>query len=59
MNHLNNENIIYPIFPYINLEKNNNIYEPREDTFFFIEALNKEKNFLYNLKPKICLEIGY
>ncbi|KAJ3163237.1 HemK methyltransferase member 2 [Geranomyces michiganensis] len=35
-----------------------NIYEPAEDTFLFLDALQKEREFLASLSPVICLEIG-
>lgn len=35
------------------------VYEPREDTFLFLDALEQEKEFLVKLvQPTICLEIG-
>ncbi|TPX58947.1 hypothetical protein PhCBS80983_g02750 [Powellomyces hirtus] len=34
------------------------IYEPAEDTFLFLDALEKEQGFLTDLNPTVCLEIG-
>lgn len=36
-----------------------NVYEPAEDTFLFLDALEKEKEFLEGRDPTICLEIGW
>ncbi|CAG8470724.1 14197_t:CDS:2 [Cetraspora pellucida] len=36
-----------------------NVYEPAEDTFLFLDALEKDIEFLKNnINPCICLEIG-
>jgi hypothetical protein len=34
------------------------VYDPSEDTFLFMEALQMEKQFLLQLSPNICVEIG-
>ncbi|KAI8826657.1 S-adenosyl-L-methionine-dependent methyltransferase [Fimicolochytrium jonesii] len=36
----------------------NNVYEPAEDTFLFLDALQKDVEFIRALRPSICLEIG-
>lgn len=36
-----------------------NVYQPNSDTFAFVDALEKDLNFLLELKPSICYEIGY
>lgn len=36
----------------------NDVYEPSEDTFLFLEALEADEKFLRELDPLICVEIG-
>ncbi|KAI9144669.1 N(6)-adenine-specific DNA methyltransferase 1 [Paraphysoderma sedebokerense] len=35
-----------------------NVYEPAEDTFLFLDAIESELDILRKLKPRIVLEIG-
>ena len=35
------------------------VYEPAEDTYLFIDALQSEESYLKQLKPTFCVEIGY
>ncbi|PVG03263.1 S-adenosyl-L-methionine-dependent methyltransferase [Serendipita vermifera] len=35
-----------------------NIYEPSEDTFILLDALEKDVEFLKEKNPRLCLEIG-
>lgn len=37
----------------------NKVYEPNSDTFLFLDALQQEREFIQQLNPSICLEIGY
>ncbi|KAI8877232.1 S-adenosyl-L-methionine-dependent methyltransferase [Backusella circina FSU 941] len=34
------------------------VYEPAEDTFLLLDALEEDEQLLKSLKPRICLEIG-
>ncbi|KAG0146837.1 hypothetical protein CROQUDRAFT_670889 [Cronartium quercuum f. sp. fusiforme G11] len=34
------------------------VYEPAEDTFILLDALEADSDFLHSLKPLICVEIG-
>ncbi|GIY78633.1 methyltransferase N6AMT1 [Caerostris darwini] len=36
----------------------NDVYEPAEDTFILIDALEKDIDLIKKLRPSICLEIG-
>ncbi|XP_018564540.1 hemK methyltransferase family member 2 [Anoplophora glabripennis] len=44
--------------PKYNLNKYPEVYEPSEDTFLLLDALEADTSFLLNLKPKIAVEIG-
>ncbi|ORX57768.1 S-adenosyl-L-methionine-dependent methyltransferase [Piromyces finnis] len=35
-----------------------NVYEPSEDTFLLLDSLEEDQEYIKQLKPKICLEIG-
>lgn len=35
-----------------------NVYEPEADTFLLLDALEKDKELLWALQPKRCLEVG-
>lgn len=45
--------------PEIDMPYDCDVYEPAEDTFLFLDALQDELPFLTVLEPSICLEIGY
>ncbi|KAG8993888.1 hypothetical protein FRB90_000575 [Tulasnella sp. 427] len=34
------------------------VYEPAEDTFILLDALERDSEYLKSLKPRLCLEIG-
>jgi release factor glutamine methyltransferase len=44
--------------PEIEMDYDCDVYEPAEDTFLFLDALQDEKKFLQEIDPSICLEIG-
>jgi hypothetical protein len=35
------------------------IYEPAEDSFIFLDALEEDADDLRQLQPDVCVEIGY
>lgn len=45
---------------YSHLSKNysDDVYEPAEDTFLLLDALEAEMQFLQDVRPLVCLEIG-
>jgi len=48
-----------PSLNHLNRSDFENVYEPAEDTYLFVDTLHFEKTFLNELRPRICLEIGY
>lgn len=44
--------------PKYNLNKYPEVYEPSEDTFLLLDALEADAQFLLDLKPKIAVEVG-
>lgn len=44
--------------PKYNLKNYTNVYEPSEDTFLFLDALESELNYIVNKKPTAIAEIG-
>ncbi len=51
---------MHPTPTYASLTKNDftQVYEPAEDTFLFLDALDNELNYLESLDPLIACEIG-
>ncbi len=47
-----------PDISHITRTDHQNIYEPAEDTFLLLDALQTECQFLRERKPLICLEVG-
>ncbi|KAJ8923942.1 hypothetical protein NQ315_006718 [Exocentrus adspersus] len=44
--------------PLYNLSTFSEVYEPSEDTFLFVDALEADASFLLGLKPKVAIEVG-
>lgn len=44
--------------PKYNLKDHANVYEPSEDTFLFLDALEAELEFIISMKPTVIAEIG-
>lgn len=47
-----------PVFSHITSEDLEHIYEPSEDTFLLIDALEKDLEFIQKIHPTLCLEVG-
>ncbi|XP_026463829.1 hemK methyltransferase family member 2 [Ctenocephalides felis] len=47
-----------PIISHISSEDFLDIYEPAEDSFILLDALEKDLEFLHLLNPSLCCEIG-
>lgn len=35
------------------------VYEPSDDSFLLLDALEKDKPLLLSLNPTLCVEVGY
>lgn len=44
--------------PFYDLVQFPEVYEPSEDTFLLLDALEKDISYLLNLKPQLAVEIG-
>ncbi|KAI9269821.1 S-adenosyl-L-methionine-dependent methyltransferase [Sporodiniella umbellata] len=47
-----------PDLSHIKKEDYEKVYEPAEDTFLLLDALEEDESFILSLQPRICLEIG-
>jgi release factor glutamine methyltransferase len=47
-----------PLLSHLTVKDYAQIYEPAEDSFLLIDALEEDLMFLQNTKPSVCLEIG-
>ena len=47
-----------PTYSHLTAEDYDHVYEPSEDSFLLLDALELELPFLLTKKPSICLEIG-
>ncbi|CAO3681318.1 unnamed protein product [Rhizopus stolonifer] len=47
-----------PDLSHINKKDYDKVYEPAEDTFLLLDALEQDEKLILTQKPRICLEIG-
>ena len=47
-----------PVYSHLSKKYSEDVYEPAEDTFLLLDALEADSNFLIELRPLICLEVG-
>ncbi|EIW64937.1 putative methylase [Trametes versicolor FP-101664 SS1] len=47
-----------PDLSHLKNEDYKHVYEPAEDTFILLDALEEDAKVLQNIKPLVCLEIG-
>ncbi|KAJ8327904.1 hypothetical protein BDV3_005245 [Batrachochytrium dendrobatidis] len=51
-------NVPTPDISHISRDQYQSVYEPAEDTFLLLDALEKDRNILLDIQPTIALEIG-
>eukprot|EP01095_Lingulamoeba_sp_RSL-Kostka_P015497 TRINITY_DN714_c0_g1_i1.p1 TRINITY_DN714_c0_g1~~TRINITY_DN714_c0_g1_i1.p1 ORF type:complete len:234 (+),score=67.88 TRINITY_DN714_c0_g1_i1:245-946(+) len=47
-----------PLYDHLSYEDFIDVYEPAQDTFLLLDALEKDDEFIKELEPVVCLEIG-
>ena len=47
-----------PRLAHLTSEDYDRVYEPAEDTFLLMDALEKDKELLARTRPAICVEVG-
>ncbi|RCI03784.1 HemK methyltransferase member 2 [Rhizopus stolonifer] len=47
-----------PDLSHIQKQDYGRVYEPAEDTFLLLDALEEDQDLIQSIKPRICLEIG-
>lgn len=47
-----------PIYSHAGRGEFSDVYEPAEDSFLLIDALEKDAEMLYRRRPSVCLEVG-
>lgn len=50
--------ITTPVYSHLSKKYSEDVYEPAEDTFLLLDALEADFNFLIELRPLVCLEVG-
>jgi hypothetical protein len=48
-----------PLTPHLSRPEFQSVYEPAEDTFLLLDALQDEAPLIRSRRPRLCVEIGY
>jgi release factor glutamine methyltransferase len=63
-NNNNNDNKLYkknkfdPDISHLKTKDFDDVYEPSDDTYIFVDGLEKDFESIKSINPKICFEIG-